>query len=77
VKNLAIDKRIGVLNQTFHFLSFSLAQADALANLLIEKGLITEAEFMQKLSNLRLRTPGVSPGVKASEGWEGFVGLCC
>ncbi len=24
------------------------------------------------LSNLRLRTPGVSPGVKASEGWEGF-----
>ena len=29
------------------------------------------------LSNLRLRTPGVSPGVKASEGWEGFAGLCC
>jgi hypothetical protein len=26
------------------------------------------------LSNLRLRTPGVSPGVKASEGWEGFTG---
>ncbi len=29
------------------------------------------------LSNLRLRTPGVSPGVKASEGWEGFAELCC
>ncbi len=28
----------------------SLAQADALTKLLIEKGLITEAEFMQKLS---------------------------
>ncbi len=28
----------------------SLATADAVAKLLIEKGLITEAEFMQKLS---------------------------
>ncbi len=28
----------------------SLAQTDALAKLLIEKGLITEAEFMEKLS---------------------------
>ncbi len=28
----------------------SLAQTDAVAKLLIEKGLITEAEFMQKLS---------------------------
>jgi len=28
----------------------SLAQTDALTKLLIEKGLITEAEFMQKLS---------------------------
>ncbi len=27
-----------------------LAQTDALAKLLIEKGLITQAEFMQKLS---------------------------
>ena len=25
------------------------------------------------LSNSRLRTPGVSLGVKASEGWEGFL----
>jgi hypothetical protein len=30
-----------------------LATADALAKLLIEKGLITEAEFMQKLSAKR------------------------
>ncbi len=28
----------------------SLAQTDALAKLLIEKGLITEAKFMEKLS---------------------------
>ncbi len=33
----------------------SLAQTDALAKLLIEKGLITEAEFMQKLSGERAR----------------------
>ncbi len=30
----------------------SLAQTDALTKLLIEKGLITEAEFMQKLSDV-------------------------
>ncbi len=29
---------------------FSLATGDALAKLLIERGLITQAEFMQKLS---------------------------
>jgi len=29
---------------------FSLAKTDALTKLLIEKGLITEAEFMEKLS---------------------------
>ena len=29
---------------------FSLATADAVAKLLIEMGLITQAEFMQKLS---------------------------
>ncbi len=33
----------------------SLATADAVAKLLIEKGLITEAEFMQKLSGERAR----------------------
>jgi hypothetical protein len=31
----------------------SLAQTDALAKLLIEKGLITHAEFMQKISEER------------------------
>lgn len=31
----------------------SLAQADALAKLLIEKGLITREEFMQKISEER------------------------
>ncbi len=31
----------------------SLAQTDVLTKLLIEKGLITEAEFMQKLSDER------------------------
>ncbi len=31
----------------------SLATADALAKLLIEKGLITQAEFIQKLSDER------------------------
>ena len=31
----------------------SLAQTDALAKLLIEKGLITQAEFMQKISEER------------------------
>ena len=31
----------------------SLAQTDALAKLLIEKGLITRAEFMQKISEER------------------------
>jgi hypothetical protein len=32
------------------FMNFSLAEADALAKLLIEKGLITQDEFMEKLS---------------------------
>ena len=41
----------------------SLAQTDALANLLIEKGLITEAEFMQKLSAERAGYQTVVPKV--------------
>lgn len=32
----------------------SLAQSDALSKLLIEKGLINQAEFMQKLSTERV-----------------------
>ena len=35
---------------TVEMIVSSLATADALTKLLIEKGLITEAEFMQKLS---------------------------
>ncbi len=43
-----VDKQ-GVVTMQELVLS-SLATADALAKLLIEKGLITQAEFMQKLS---------------------------
>ncbi len=43
-----VDKQGVVAMQ--ELLVSSLAQSDALAKLLIEKGLITEAEFMQKLS---------------------------
>jgi hypothetical protein len=41
------DKRPVALEE---LLVSSLAQTDALAKLLIEKGLITQAEFMQKIS---------------------------
>ena len=43
-----VDKQ-GVVTMQ-ELLVSSLAQTDALTKLLIEKGLITEAEFMQKLS---------------------------
>ncbi len=43
-----IDKQ-GVVTMQ-ELLVSSLAQTDALTKLLIEKGLITQAEFMQKLS---------------------------
>ncbi len=43
-----LDKQGVVAMQ--EFVVSSLAQSDALAKLLIEKGLITQAEFMQKLS---------------------------
>ncbi len=43
-----VDKQ-GVVTMQ-ELLVSSLAQSDALTKLLIEKGLITEAEFMQKLS---------------------------
>ena len=46
----SVDKQGTV---TIHeLLASSLATADALVKLLIEKGRITEAEFMQKLSAL-------------------------
>ncbi len=37
----------------------ALAQSDALAKILIEKGLFTPAEFMQKLSAERARARGI------------------
>ena len=37
----------------------SLAQTDALAKLLIEKGLITREEFMQKISEERAMYQGI------------------
>jgi len=43
-----VDKQ-GVVTMQ-ELLVSSLAQSDALTKLLIKKGLITEAEFMQKLS---------------------------
>jgi len=42
----------------------SLAQSDALAKLLIEKGVITQAEFMQKLSAERGEYQAVFKKVK-------------
>ncbi len=47
-----VDKQ-GVVTMQ-ELLVSSLATADALAKLLIEKGLITESEFMQKLSAERV-----------------------
>jgi hypothetical protein len=44
------DKRPVTLQE---LLVSSLAQTDALAKLLIEKGLITREEFMQKLARVR------------------------
>ncbi len=48
-----VDKQ-GVVTMQ-ELLVSSLATADALAKLLIKKGLITKAEFMQKLSAERAR----------------------
>ena len=45
---IIVDKRATVRLQ--ELIISSLAQTDALCKLLIEKGLITEAEFMEKLS---------------------------
>jgi len=44
------DKRPVTMEE---LLASSLAQTDALAKLLIEKGLITREEFMQKISEER------------------------
>jgi len=45
------DKRPVTIEELL--VSTSLAQTDALAKLLIEKGLITRQEFMQKISEER------------------------
>ncbi len=52
-----VDKQ-GVVTMQ-ELLVSSLATADALAKLLIEKGLITQAEFMQKLSSERAGYQGM------------------
>ncbi len=44
-----VDKR-GTVMKLEELIIASLAQTDALSKLLIEKGLITEAEYMEKLS---------------------------
>jgi len=53
-----VDKQGAVTMQ--ELLVSALAQTDALTKLLIEKGLITEAEFMQKLSAERARYQALS-----------------
>jgi len=44
-----VDRR-GTVMKLEELIIASLAQTDALSKLLIEKGLITEAEYMEKLS---------------------------
>ncbi len=44
-----VDRR-GTVMKLEELIIASLAQADALSKLLIEKGLITQAEYMEKLS---------------------------
>ncbi len=53
-----VDKQGMVTMQ--ELLVSALAQTDALTKLLIEKGLITEAEFMQKLSAERASNQALS-----------------
>ena len=52
-----VDKQGVVTKQ--ELLVSSLAQTDALTKLLIEKGVITQAEFMQKLSAERAGYQGL------------------
>ncbi len=48
-----VDRR-GTVMKLEELIIASLAQTDALSKLLIEKGLITEAEYMEKLSEERV-----------------------
>jgi hypothetical protein len=59
------DKRPVTLEE---LLVSSLAQTDALAKLLIEKGLITRVEFMQKKSERRIRKS--CRDYKPSDSWN-------
>jgi len=59
-----VDKQ-GVVTMQ-ELLVSSLATADALAKLLIEKGLITQAEFMQKLSAERAGYQAVLTKLKST-----------
>ncbi len=60
-----VDKQ-GVVTMQ-ELLVSSLATADAVAKLLIEKGLITEAEFMQKLSAERAVYQALFKKVKSDQ----------
>ncbi len=53
-----VDRR-GTVMKLEELVIASLAQADALSKLLIEKGLITEAEYMEKLSAERAGFQGM------------------
>ncbi len=53
-----VDRR-GKVIKLEELIIASLAQADALSKLLIEKGLITEAEYMEKLSAERAGFQGM------------------
>src|SRR5262245_1275891 len=59
-----LDKRPVTLEE---LLVSSLAQTDALAKLLIEKGVITREEFMQKISGERAT---VSEAVEKEKTWR-------
>ncbi|MGE5305874.1 MAG: hypothetical protein ACM3TN_21380 [Alphaproteobacteria bacterium] len=58
-----LDKQAAVTTQ--EFLVSTLAQSEALSKLLIDKGIITQAEFMEKLSQERVLYPRMlSPAVQ-------------
>ena len=68
----------GLSIQQAEAIADAVKEAQGEADLVTKKDLQIElAPIKSDLSNLRLRTPGVSPGVKASQGWEGFYWLCC
>ncbi len=60
-----VDKQ-GVVTMQ-ELLVSALAQVDTLAKLLIEKGIITQAEFMQKLSAERAGYQGMLKKIRPDE----------